>query len=309
MRKMIVILAVVLVANIALAEVKITAKDEGSGVVSINYEVTDSPKARAFALDITVDAGTIDAISGYIKGESTAANPGFGIFPANFSRSITVDPDTGDVADWNVDGYTPVADPNDTGALGGLGTGGITIEMGALYYPTDDSSPNAPGDSGILCTITVSADCNLNIAENATRGGIVLTDPAIAADVNLVGATNMPVVLGAADCFPSSFESYADWVAMGKPACWCAPYQCDGDADGLDSGSPDNYRVFNGDLSLIVDNWKRKIDDPQLNPCADIDHKDSGSPFNYRVFTEDLGILVDNWKKTDSELTGDCPRN
>jgi hypothetical protein len=309
MRTMIVMLAVVLIANVALAEVKITAKDEGGGVVSINYEVTDSPKARAFALDITVDAGTIDAISGYIKGESTAANPGYGIFPANFSRYITVDADTGDVADWNVDNYTPVADPNDTGALGGLGTGGITIEMGALYYPTDDSSPNAPGNSGTLCTITVSEDCNLSVAENATRGGVVLTDPAIAADANLAGATNVPVVLGTADCFPSSFESYANWVAMGKPACWCAPYQCDGDADGLDSGSPDNYRIFTGDLSLIVDNWKRKIDDPQLNPCADIDHKDSGSPFNYRVYSEDLAILVDNWKKTSSELAGDCPRN
>lgn len=63
---------------------------------------------------------------------------------------------------------------------------------------------------------------------------------------------------------------------------------------------------YNGDLSLIVDNWQKKIDDPTLNPCADVDHKDSGFPFYYRVFTSDLAIINTNWKKTDAELPGDC---
>ena len=29
---------------------------------------------------------------------------------------------------------------------------------------------------------------------------------------------------------------------------------------------------------------------------------------NYGVFNGDLGILITNWKKTDAELPGDCPK-
>jgi hypothetical protein len=312
MRNIVVTLAVLLLAAPALATtVAIKAVDEGGGVVSIGYTVTGSPpKVRAVALDITVDAGTIDAISDFAKGESTAAAPGFGIFPANFSRHITVDAATGEVASWDVANYTPVADAADAGALTGLGTNGITIEMGALYYPPDDSSPNAPPASGTLCKITVSSDCTVSLAENATRGGVVLTDPAVAPTVTLTGCT---VKIGPVDCFPSTNSAYNDWVALGKPDCWCAPpngsgYQCDGDADGKDSGGLTKYRVFTGDLNLIVANWKKKAADATLDPCADIDHKDSGGLTKYRVFTADLNILVANWKKKDAALPGDCPR-
>jgi hypothetical protein len=57
-----------------------------------------------------------------------------------------------------------------------------------------------------------------------------------------------------------------------------------------------------------VNNWKKTLGDPTLNPCADIDHKDSGLPLRYRVYTADLAKVVANWKKTDAELPGNCPR-
>ena len=114
-------------------------------------------------------------------------------------------------------------------------------------------------------------------------------------------------------CFPCAYSTYNDWLALGKPDCWCEPpygsgYQCDGDADGTDSGFPFHYRVFIGDLARIVDNWQKKIDDPTLNPCADVDHKDSGFPFHYRVFIKDLATIVENWMKKDKDLPGNCPR-
>ncbi|MCJ7673610.1 MAG: hypothetical protein MUO33_00480, partial [Sedimentisphaerales bacterium] len=114
-------------------------------------------------------------------------------------------------------------------------------------------------------------------------------------------------------CFPCTYSTYADWLTLGKPDCWCEPpygsgYQCDGDADGKDSGGINKFRVFTGDLSLIVANWKKKAGDPALDPCADIDHKDSGGITKYRVFTGDLSKIVTNWKKTDDKLPGDCPR-
>jgi hypothetical protein len=83
-------------------------------------------------------------------------------------------------------------------------------------------------------------------------------------------------------------------------------YQCDGDADGATEGVF-KYRVYSKDLNWVVANWKKKIDDPTLNPCADIDHKAVGV-FKYRVYTKDLSIIVANWKKTDAALAGDCPR-
>lgn len=308
MRNIVVTLAVLLLAAPVLATtVAITATDEGAGVVRIGYTVTGQPKVRAVALDITVTAGTIDAISNYIKGESTAAAPGFGIFPANFSRHITVDATTGEVTSWDVANYTPVADAADPGALPGLGTNGITIEMGALYYPPDDSSVNAPPASGMLCKVKVSSDCTLSLAENATRGGVVLTDPAVAPTVTLTGCTVKIVT----DCFPSTNSAYNDWVALGKPDCWCAKpkgsgYQCDGDADGKTQGLP-KYRVYTDDLSILVANWQKKAGDPTLNACADIDHMAQGLP-KYRVYTNDLTILVNNWTKKDAALPGNCPR-
>jgi hypothetical protein len=267
-------------------------------VAAINYEVSGEPnKVRAVALDITVDAGTIDGISDYMKGEG----PGFGIFPASFRDYITVDPATGEVTTWDVNDYTPLADPNDPGALGGLGTAGVTIEMGALYYPTGDSSPNAPPDSGTLCKLTVSETCNMSVAENATRGGVVLTDPSVAPTVVLTGA---PIACGV--CIDPSWSTYNDWLAMGSPECWCEPYQCDGDAGGGTEGFF-KYRVFSSDLNALIDNWKKKIDDATLNPCADVDHKPEGF-FKYRVFSKDLDVLINNWKKKDADLPGDCPR-
>ena len=108
------------------------------------------------------------------------------------------------------------------------------------------------------------------------------------------------------ECLPSTYSTYDDWVALGKPDCWCWPYQCDGDADGATQGLF-KTRVGTNDLSLIIANWLKTADDPDLDPCADLDHKAQGL-LQYRVGTNDLSILVGNWQKTDAELPGNCPR-
>jgi len=150
-----------------------------------------------------------------------------------------------------------------------------------------------------------------NLGRWSSRGGLVreeagewVFDPILAWN-----RENMLALNG----FLCIYSTYDDWVAFGRPACWGFPpfgsgCQCDGDADGKHSGVPFRCRVFTGDLNVLVENWRKKITDPTLNPCADLDHKDSGPPFRFRVFTQDLGILVDNWKKKDADLAGDCPR-
>ena len=123
-------------------------------------------------------------------------------------------------------------------------------------------------------------------------------------------------------CFPSSYTTYDDWLALGKPNCWCGiywaqdpdplkkwRYQCDGDADGLTEGAA-KLRVSLNDLNLIIGNWKKKITDLTLNPCADIDHKYEGAA-KLRVSLNDLNIIIANWKKKDTgtgALPGNCPR-
>jgi parallel beta-helix repeat protein len=108
------------------------------------------------------------------------------------------------------------------------------------------------------------------------------------------------------ECFPTTYSTYNDWITLGSPCCWCWQYHCDGDTD-CGRETLFEYRIYSKDLGLIVDNWKRKIDDPQLDPCADIDHK-SEMFFNYRVYGKDLAMVVANWKKKDADLVGDCPR-
>jgi len=107
------------------------------------------------------------------------------------------------------------------------------------------------------------------------------------------------------DCFPSTNSDYKDWISLGLPSCWCAPYQCYGDADGKTQGFQ-NYRIMTNDLALVIASWKATDEDIE-NPCTDFDHATQGFQ-DYRVMTNDLAILIENWKKTDRELPGDCPK-
>jgi hypothetical protein len=301
MKKLCGLLAVLLATSPVLAAVRIIAEPNGS-TVAIKY-ATDGEKVRAFALDITVDKGVITGISDFMRGESTAAKPGYGIFPANFARFITVNADTGEVAKWDVNDYTPVADPCDSGALGGIGTNGITVEMGALYYPTEDTSPNAPPNNGTLFKLTLSQSATVTIALNEIRGGVVLTDPEKPATVTLSQGTT--VVAAGSGVVLTGRSDYAEWVAVGKPSCWAFPRQCHGDADGqavtTDSGV--SY-VSQSDLNVLISAWQVK--EPPFGPgiasieggiCADFGHNKEGNDQTgwYRVGTKDLNILIGSW--------------
>lgn len=298
MRKMVFALVIVMLATPAWADIAITATDLGGGLVAIDY--SGSELARAFALDITVDAGTISTISDFAIGDN---NNGYGIFPANFSRYITVDPESGQVTDWVVNGYTPVADANDPGALGGLGTNGITIEMGSLY------DTEAPPLEGRLCAITCSEPCRLTVTTNATRGNVVLED-ATEATVNLEAATDVPVAGVTAYTGPQPEQ----WEEVGEPDCWISsinPRQCHGDIDGTSEGKS-KYWVSTNDLDILIAAWEKtfpEIDGQSLNGtsliCADIDHLSQGKN-KYRVWTNDLDILISNWRVADGPAP-DCP--
>lgn len=296
MRKMIFVLVVAMLAAPAWADITITVTDQGEGKAAIGYSGTEL--ARAFALDITVDAGTINDVNDFAVGDD---NGGYGIFPANFSRYITVDAATGEVSDWTAAGYTPVAEAGDPGALGGLGTNGVTLELGSLY------DTQAPPLAGTLCVLTVSETCDMEVALNATRGNVVLED-ASEATVVLPGPTAIsfgPVYTG---LYP------AEWAAVGNPDCWCAevnPRQCLGDADGASQGKQ-KFWVSTNDLDVMIAAWNKNfaaIDGQEFagTPliCADFDQNFEGKQ-KFRVSVTDLDILVENWQAAG--LPGpDCP--
>ena len=284
MRKIIFALTILVLAAPALADVTITATDEGGGVVAITYVASGEPsKVRAFGLNITVDSGCdIDAIDDFNTGD----NNGYGIFMDN----IVID-GNGLVTSFG----NPVAPSGAPGALGGLGTGGITVEMGSLY-----EDGNAPDDSGTLCRITVNdngaSDCNLALAaEDVHRGGVVSES----------GSTITPVLEGTKvtfACFPSAHADYSEWLSVGSPASWCYVRQCHGDADNATEqiGKP-TFHVGYNDLAIFLSDFKNTT--PSM--AADFDHASEqiGKP-TFRVGYNDLAIFLANFK--NSTVNADC---
>jgi len=118
MKKMILTLAVVLLAAPAWAAVEITLENLGEGVIQIGYDATgETELVRAFALDIVATDGNIIDINDYSVGDD---NAGYGIFPGSFAGNVTVNPTTGRVDSWigNPNPYTPVAPADAPDALG-----------------------------------------------------------------------------------------------------------------------------------------------------------------------------------------------
>jgi len=293
MKKVLVTLVVLALAVPVWAAVNITCTP-GTGadcnLVAVKFVVSGEPnKVSGFGLDIKVDSGAkIKSISD--------VNAVYWVYPGSI---VIINGEVNDVG-------TPIGDPSKfPGTLGGLDTNGITIEMGALHDPPGDTY--LPG-SGTLLKFRVDKNCTVTIQENTIRGGVVLTNPSVDPTVN---ATGCQVVCGG-ECFPNTYTTYADWKTLNMPDCWCGtlvpaprakwPYQCDGDIDNAPYGP---YQVYTPDLTIVANNWKKKITDPTLNPCADVTHKPYGA---YRVYTDDLTIVATNWKKKPAQLPGNCPR-
>ena len=162
----------------AFGEVRIFIEDF-NGTAALKYQCTADETVRAFALDVTVDTGTITGISAFHVGESTAQAKGYGIFPSSFRKTIEIDSETGEVIDWTTPDYTPLADANDCpdGTQLGLDSPGVTLEFGGLWV--HDNLDAVPGPTGLLCLLTLSEPANVSVASNICRAGVVLAYPEI----------------------------------------------------------------------------------------------------------------------------------
>jgi hypothetical protein len=264
MRKLCFVVTALLLAAPALATVQITCHQivgQDPPEVAVDYNaVSDGNLPRAFGLNITVDSNeVISAI--------TAVNDKFWVYPGTIQIVGGVIIDQGD----------PVApqDSNHPGReLGGIGTGGMTIEMGSLYDPCDPCHPTGPALSGELLRFTISPgtkpDANVTITGNAARGNVVLENTEEAATSYTGCVVNF-------DCF---YEGMVDgcghvvtaaevaiWAGLtpSKPACWCYPCHCRGDADNT-------CTITGTDIQNSRNAWPGAPVYGTYNPCADTDY-------------------------------------
>lgn len=243
MKKIVLTLAVLMLASPAWATVVITAApgvDTNEVVISFDA-TTETVLPRAFSLNIQLDDPNSSIAS---VGD---VNPDFPIHPGTISIDLSG-------PEPSIDYGTPVAPqadlPSDT--LPGLGTTGITIEMGSLYAPTGPGSPNAPDPCGPLLTLVLAGDPGsticLTITGNVARAGskgVVLEDPDLDPTVTVPPANTFCIIL----------------PTVG-PACWSFVGQPCGDSDG--SGG-----VNFADLVALKASWLKSDPDPAYNPCAD----------------------------------------
>jgi len=172
MKKLILVLAIALIASPAFALNVYLSRVGDSNVIDVNYSGADADNLpRAFALDIAIMSGNAKFydVTNYQQGESNSTNPRYGIYPAR----IIINTDGDEVNEWG----GPLADPCDAGA-GALGTNRVVLEFASLY--TGDG--NAPATSGKLCSLivqlngqTTSFDVNM-VDEDTYRGGLVFED-------------------------------------------------------------------------------------------------------------------------------------
>jgi hypothetical protein len=276
-----------------MAAVSISCSDAGSGVADIYYDAQGEVELiRAFGLDIEADTANIIAV--------TDVNPNYYIYPG------TIQITDGNVTAWG----TPVAPANDPGAGTGLGTGSVTIEMGSLYAAGDGNL--TPDPCGLLCKVSIDANCTLTITTNVTRGGVVMEDTA----TPTVSQTQCAVV-GPPDCY-FGMADYNEWVAVDKPECWCYPRQCHGDATGYPYGKS-NYWASSPDLTVLKDAYNKDANtilgqtstvDGHVTQwaCADFDHLPYGKS-NYRVSSPDLQILKDHFNIANGPDANCLPGN
>jgi hypothetical protein len=279
MKKILLTLAVLMLASPAWADVIITAVADGNEVV-ISYDAsTEAVLPRAFSLNIQSDDANIVEVGD--------VNPDFPIHPGTISIDLSG-------PEPSIDYGTPVAPQSDlpSDTLPGLGTPGITIEMGSLYAPTGPGSPNAPAASGVLLKIyTDGAGC-LTFTGNVARAGssgVVLEDPALAPTVTVPAPGSVCTTVPDMTCMKDTHPAFADWDAAGRPDCWCYEFNCKGDADGL---AQFGFRVLSDDLAVLAAAYGQALAPGAAGHCADFDR---AAQFGFRVLSDDLLILAGSY--------------
>ncbi len=283
MKKILLALAILLIANPAWAGLVVEATATECNEVTITYDMddTDPNRPRAFALEISLDNDANIGPVTYVHSE-------FHVYPG----SIVI---TGGVV---TDQGTPVAESD---------VSSMIVEMGSLYADTDPCHTEQPAENGVLLVFMVEndKDCNVTLLANAIRGGVVMEDTTQEFSGSYFDFIGCHVDGCPEGCFPPGHDDYAEWLAVGEPDSWCISRQCHGDTDDLKFKVGKYYYYVNyTDLNTFVDGFATEYPesathaDTETYPwiSADFNHQlDKVGKFYYRVGYGDLDILVANF--------------
>ena len=79
--------------------------------------------------------------------------------------------------------------------------------------------------------------------------GLVIVSVSLLGSIPSLASTGDPET----DCVKSTAFFYGDWLKFGKPACWCYPRNCRGDADGFKQGNLSSFMyVYTNDLNILI---------------------------------------------------------
>ena len=257
MRQIMVMIGFGVFAIPATAAVNFTASDAGSGKLQIAYTTTDGDLPRGVALRVSLSDGA----------------------RVDFAAPVVVEPKFNTFIDWaysnplnyQVGNGNPLALPTAAGALTGDASD-FSICMGVL----DQAGGQAAGPaSATLITlqlkggttghtaVTISGDVFRGLS-SGVAGGEFLSNLPITTEINFTPCE--------CQCLKYSAPFYNDWVAWGKPVCWCHERQCRGDVDGKSFlGKP----VVIADLNIFKAAFNKTNEVLKMVPngiCADLNH-------------------------------------
>jgi hypothetical protein len=328
MKKVILAICVCAMAAPAINADPITIEMAASNFTATTADLTISysgasglpPYGISMVVDLTVDSAGAGSAEVVAESDVASGDSFFDVFidlaadePNNYLDPAKVDPCTGI--------WTGAGTPHPLAKTDAAGTPTFPVSVFSLCMGELAQTATIPASKD-LAVITITRDdgvgagtgCTVSIAADDLRGTIV--DPN-GDPLTVTYPADLPIVWGGApQCFGGAGQQWTDWNALGNPTCWCdattgvaggAGRQCHGDAGNDVEVFLQNYRVFNSDLTLVIQNWQRKAGDPLLNPCADVDHKAEVFLQNYRVFNGDLTRVISNWQKKDDVIPANCP--
>jgi hypothetical protein len=342
MKKIVLVLAVLMLAVPVMANIRIDANQVGSSpVVEVKYTRTggdDVNLPRAFALDVNMSPANGTTLAPY------DLNPNFYVAPGTF----TYDPCTG-ATYWG----NRVVGPN---------TVIFTLEMGSLYATNDPCGHTTPpASSGVLCRFTVDKDCNIGLAQNAIRGGVVMESTTVAFPPEYVELYGTYVSLQTPPLAPSQILYQTYDTDCNIPCYWsvssgATSYELEKSDNG--AGGPwanvytgaltykmntvavglhrfrvracnsvgcSDYRTGATDANSTLSTCYRggNTADPNWASWVAVGRPDcwcgtpKGSVYqcdgdadgakygSYRIYSVDLNMLVNTWKKTAAQLAAD----
>jgi hypothetical protein len=196
-----------------------------------------------------------------------------------------------------------MANPNAAGVPGAEASS-FSICMGRL----DENQVAGPTVETCLVKIQLAdggaGSTDVTVAPDTLRGGVVGSTFAVTS-VYEDGAFTQ-VNFAAPDCYIG--PDYAEWVAVGKPDCWCNAQQCHGDADGaIETFGRANTPTWVGDndIAVLALSYRSAVGSEDI--CADFDHATetygrANTPT--RVGDNDISVLAAWYRGT--AVPGDC---